>query len=157
MTWLRAVDMAVSRDGRSFATGYFFVFVVFCLLTANMCSLCYDYWKYPPCSYCWFWNKLESMLFQFPPVTCRSYQVWWKWSAGSKIEDTSHIVFLFMWLFSCFNIVIYVFLLLCLIVRLCTSCIFIYMYSLYVYVSSLCQLALFGYPDWGLSLLFPQL
>jgi hypothetical protein len=29
--------------------------------------------------------------------------------------------------------------------------------ALYVYVSSSCQLALFGYPDWGFSVLFPQL
>jgi hypothetical protein len=39
----------------------------------------------------------------------------------------------------------YVFLLLYLIVRLCTY--YIFMYSLYVYVSSSSQLALFGYPD----------
>jgi hypothetical protein len=43
------------------------------------------------------------------------------------------------------NTVIYVFLLLC-------PCILIYFY-----VSSSCQLALFGYPDWGFSVLFPQL
>jgi hypothetical protein len=45
-----------------------------------------------------------------------------------------------------FNSVIYVFLLLCLIVCLCIYCML--MYLLYVYVSSSCQLALFGYPDW---------
>jgi hypothetical protein len=44
-----------------------------------------------------------------------------------------------------FNTEIYVFLLLCLIVRLCTY--FMFMYSLYIYVSSSCQLALFAYPD----------
>jgi hypothetical protein len=32
-----------------------------------------------------------------------------------------------------------------------------FMYLLYVYVSSSCQLALFAYPDWGFSVLFPQL
>jgi len=32
-----------------------------------------------------------------------------------------------------------------------------YVFLLYVYVSSSCQLALFGYPDWGFSVLFPQL
>jgi hypothetical protein len=41
------------------------------------------------------------------------------------------------------------------IVRLCIY--FMFMYSLYVYVSSSCQLALFCYPDWGFSVLFPQL
>jgi hypothetical protein len=54
-----------------------------------------------------------------------------------------------------FNTVIYVFLLLCLIVRLYTN--FMFMYSLYVYVSPSCQLALFDYPAWGFSVLFPQL
>ena len=34
---------------------------------------------------------------------------------------------------------------------------YVYVFLLYVYVSSSCQLALFGYPDWGLSVLFPQL
>jgi hypothetical protein len=66
---------------------------------------------------------------------------------------------MYIWLFSCFNIVIYVFLLLSLIVRFivcfCIHCTF--MYSLYVYVSSSFQLALFGYPAWGLCVLFPQL
>jgi hypothetical protein len=38
---------------------------------------------------------------------------------------------------------------------LCIYCMF--MYSMHVYVSSSCQLALFGYPDWGFSVLFPQL
>ena len=28
---------------------------------------------------------------------------------------------------------------------------------LYIYVSSSCQLALLAYPDWGFSVLFPQL
>jgi len=32
--------------------------------------------------------------------------------------------------------------------------IFMYVFLLYVYVPSSCQLALFGYPDWGSSLLF---
>ena len=32
-----------------------------------------------------------------------------------------------------------------------------YIFLLYVYVSSSCQLALLGYPDWGFSVLFPQL
>jgi hypothetical protein len=41
------------------------------------------------------------------------------------------------------------------IIYLCIYC--ICMYSLYVHVSSSCQLALFGYPDWGFSVLFPQL
>jgi hypothetical protein len=30
-------------------------------------------------------------------------------------------------------------------------------FYLFVYVSSSCQLTLFGYPDWGISVLFPQL
>jgi hypothetical protein len=30
-------------------------------------------------------------------------------------------------------------------------------FLLYVYVSSSCQLALFGYPDWGFPMFFPQL
>ena len=34
---------------------------------------------------------------------------------------------------------------------------YVYVFLLYVYVSSSCQLSLFGYPDWGLSVLFPQL
>ena len=34
---------------------------------------------------------------------------------------------------------------------------YVYVFLLYVYVSSLCQLALFGYPDIGFSLLFPRL
>jgi hypothetical protein len=46
---------------------------------------------------------------------------------------------------SLFNTVIYVFLLLCLIVRLYIY--FMLMYSFYVYVSSSCQLAFFAYPD----------
>ena len=34
---------------------------------------------------------------------------------------------------------------------------YIYVFLLYIYVSSSCQVALFGYPDWGFSVLFPQL
>jgi hypothetical protein len=61
-----------------------------------------------------------------------------------------------------FNTVIYVFLLLCFIVRLFTYCIFmyllyVYVFLLYVYLSSSYQLALFGYPDWGFSVLVPHL
>jgi hypothetical protein len=33
----------------------------------------------------------------------------------------------------------------------------IFFLSSYLYVSSACQLALFGFPDWGFSVLFPQL
>jgi len=48
------------------------------------------------------------------------------------------------------NFVIYVFLLcLCIFLLLCIFC--------SVYSFSSCQLALFGYPDWGFSVLFPQL
>jgi hypothetical protein len=49
-----------------------------------------------------------------------------------------------------FNFVSYVFLLLCL-------CILIVMYVLFCVLFSSCQLTLFGYPDWGFSVLFPQL
>jgi len=48
-----------------------------------------------------------------------------------------------------FNFVSYVFLFLYL-------CILIVLYVLYILFSS-CQLALFGYPDWGFSVLFRQL
>ena len=34
---------------------------------------------------------------------------------------------------------------------------YVYVLLLYVYVSLLCQLALFGYPDGGFSVLFHQL
>jgi len=34
---------------------------------------------------------------------------------------------------------------------------YVYVFLLYVYVSSSYQLALFGYPDWGFPVLFPQL
>ena len=44
-----------------------------------------------------------------------------------------------------FNTVIYVF--------YCYVCVFL----LYVYVSPSCQLALFGYPDGGISVFFPKL
>jgi hypothetical protein len=59
----------------------------------------------------------------------------------SSIFNVYMVVFLF-------DIVIYVFLLLCLIVRLCNYCMFIYLFYVYIFiVSSSCQLALFGYPD----------
>ena len=34
---------------------------------------------------------------------------------------------------------------------------YVYVFLLYVYVSSSCQLTLFSYPDWGFFVLFPQL
>jgi len=34
---------------------------------------------------------------------------------------------------------------------------YVYVFLLYVYVSSSCQLAFFGYPDWGFTVLFTQL
>jgi hypothetical protein len=72
------------------------------------------------------------------------------------------VIFLPLMYFYCY---VYVFLLLCLCILIVVLYIFIamFMYS-YCYVCSVlyilfssCQLALFGYPDWGFSVLFPQL
>jgi hypothetical protein len=47
----------------------------------------------------------------------------------------------------------------CIPVQYCNLCIFIvvYVFLLHVYGPSSCHLALFGYPDGGFSMLFPQL
>jgi len=45
----------------------------------------------------------------------------------------------------------------CLILQFMYFYYYVYVFLLYVYVSPSCHLALFGYPDWGFSVIFSQL